>query len=81
MSLNLYWQPKQPQGQSLCKGLKFALSREYFVGNYASVTMTSADVSFLRGVIAASSDEATKADAQVLIDAIETHGTIQVWLE
>ena len=80
MSQSLYWLPKQPdRGKALGCGLKFALQSEYFDGA-SLATMTVLDIKFLRGIIAGASDAQVKKDAQHLIDAIDKHDTIEVWI-
>lgn len=79
MSTNLFWEPvKPPRGKSLGKGIKWALEREYGV----EATLTDADIPFLKGVRASQfkPDDETAQDADTLIEAIEKHGTIRIWI-
>lgn len=79
MSQKLYWEIQRPtKANSLGLGIKWAIQTEY--GGESS-TLTEADIPFLKGVRAASrQDDEMKRDCQTLIEAIETHGSVNVWI-
>ena len=79
MSTNLFWEPVRPRtAKSLGKGIKWAIQKEY--GSEA--TLTADDIPFLKGVRAGQfkEDDETAKDCDTLIEAIEKHGTIRVWI-
>ena len=84
MSMDLYWRPVIPiEGQHLSRALKYAISRELWdhdgtLGGAA--TLSTAHVGFLRGMAAAGNEEVSK-DCRTLVEAIEKHGAIVVWIE
>jgi hypothetical protein len=75
MSATLYWEPIVCRGESLGDKLKFIL-RERYQLTEGVATLTSDDVGYLRGLA-----DAGITDAAQLIEAIEKHGHIRIWLE
>lgn len=71
MSSHLVWEPALRKKQDLSTELKFALHKSY--GSPVSVTLTAADLPYLRGL-----RDAEVKDADVLMEAIEKHGEIVV---
>lgn len=70
MSSNLVWRPKKKRG-TLPKALKFVLDAQGF-----PLTMDSDDLEYLKGLRDGNVD-----GAQELIDIIEKHGRIELYLE
>ncbi len=76
MSTNLYWLPMKPQkAYDLSTELKFALRNR---DNEGCVNMVLDDqaIGYLRGLL-----DAGVKDAEILIDAIEKHGSVKVFEE
>lgn len=74
MSANLYWEPYKKRPKSLPDALRFKLRDGYGVSNEA--IMNASDLAYLQGLRDCSID-----GAQELIDAIEKHEAVRVWLE
>ena len=84
MSMDLYWRPVVPiEGQHLSRELKYTISRELWdhdgtIGGNA--TLSAEHIGFLRGMAAAGKEEVRK-DCRTLVEAIEKHGAVEVWIE
>ena len=81
--MNLYWRPLIPnRGHTLGTALKRILERRRLNGVGGCITLTYDDVAYLRGIQDASDENCgdVKADAQILIDAIDRHGTVEIWI-
>jgi hypothetical protein len=84
MSMGLYWRLVAPiEGAHLSQALKYAISRELWdhdgtLGGDA--TLSAEHIGFLRGMAAAGNDEVRK-DCRTLVEAIEKHGAVVVWIE
>lgn len=78
MSTNLYYEPTRPRKPKvLGDGLKWAI-REYY-GSDERV-FTRSDIGFIQGVKATTNSDDTKRDCATLIEAIEQHGEVSVWI-
>lgn len=79
MGTNLYWRPVQA-GHDLDDTLKFIFkSAGYFRGS-DKCTLTSDDVSFLKGINLASNDKDVITDVEILMEAIKNHGEVEIYL-
>lgn len=79
MSTNLYYEPVLPtKAKTLRDGLKWAIQKYYGREH----VFTRSDIQFLRGVAAAQfkSESETADDCDTLIDEIETHEQVRVWV-
>lgn len=85
MSTSLYWRPVpvDPSGTSLPYGLKKAVARRFWdhdgslYGDPAE--LTADDLPYLEGVRDGGGEEVA-AGAQQLIDAIEKHGRVEIFI-
>jgi hypothetical protein len=78
MSSSLVWQPKIDGGKPLPDALKYALQKRYEgLGGKSggSRTLSHRDIEYLKGL-----DDAGVKGAKSLIDAIEKHNDIEIWL-
>ncbi len=73
MSATLYWRPVSVGRQTLDDQLRFILQLEQTRGR---VRFTRTNIEYLRGLA-----DAKVKDAQTVIDAIEKHNEIELWLE
>ena len=86
MSTSLYWRLPE-RGSYLGKDLKYCIAQRYWghdgtLGGEAK-TFTVGDIPYLQGIVDAGgvvNSDASK-EAQVLINLIEKHGEVEVWLE
>lgn len=75
MSANLMWEPAKRKAKSLPSSLMYIL-RDNFGLNDGRQTWTRANVPYLTALVHARID-----GAQELIDAIEQHEEVEIWLE
>ena len=84
MSASMYWEPAKRPLVSLPYGFQRAAAPTWFRqdGSISSerYTADSSDLLFLEGMAAAGSPE-VKEGARMLIEAIQQHGQIEVWIE
>ena len=80
MSATLKWKPVRPEGKSLGDAAKF-LFRENYSLNDGNVTLSSGDVLWMRGALAATNDAELKKDLSTLIEAIGKYGAVELWQE
>lgn len=74
MSATLYWRPRRPlESKSLDDQLRFILNLD---GVSGPVPFGRSNLDYLRGLA-----DAEVKDAQTLIDAIEKHDDVELWLE
>lgn len=76
MGQNLYWRPKSNLRNDLSDALKRVLRDKRELSGAREHTYSQSEISYLRGLVDAGID-----GAQELIDAIERHGEVIVWLE
>lgn len=79
MSSNLNWEPVKRAHKTLSDATKFIFRDEW--RQPIENTLSSGDISFLRGILRASQAEEVKADMKVLIEAIEKYGEVRIWEE
>lgn len=80
MSSTFYWQPVAPQeNKSLSTSFKFLLRDSKDLSQHEQLILSSSDVPWLRGVLAATSDDYIKGDVQVLLEALETYEEVRLW--
>ena len=75
MSANLMWAPAKRDKQTLPDALKFIL-RDHCCLDSDKQTWEKDQIPYLRGLA-----HANVEGAQELIDAIDTHGAVEIWLE
>lgn len=76
MSRNLCWRPERKSYRVLSTALKWAFEkRETFDCTHKNI-LSDEDIAYLQGL-----RDAAVEDAQTLIDAINKHGRIEIWLQ
>lgn len=66
---------------SLGDGLRFAMREKYFEMSSGWITIDYSDISFFEGVAAGTGNDETKAEAQLVIELIRKHDSIEMCLE
>ena len=85
MSTSLYWRLQEDGRKSLGYQIKFYIAPEWW-GHDGSLgsdeyLVTEIDFAFLRGIIAGTNQPDVKKEAQKIIDLVDKHGPIFVWLQ
>lgn len=84
MSFGLYWEPAQPtKGISLPVGLKYILAKRFFEHDgtlRGDVFLGPGHASYLEGVRDAATSHEVRQGAEALLEAIDKHKTIRVWI-
>lgn len=84
MSFGLYWEPAEPtRGIPLPIQLKYTLARRFFDHDgtlRGDVFLGRGHVLYLEGVRDATNNSEVRQGAEALIDALEKHNTIRVWI-
>lgn len=81
MSASMSWDPviEQPTNP-LSDRVRYLLEDEYFDGE-TERELDRDHVPFLRGVMAAIADREDEQDLKEMIEAIEKHGAVRIWLQ
>lgn len=74
MSASLYWMPVEKEGAVLSDALRLALQGRYSLPS-GDARLDYEDTSYLKGLL-----DAGIADAQVLVEAIQQHSSIILFL-
>jgi hypothetical protein len=79
VSTDLYYEPvRRTEHQNLGVGLKWAIEKRFG----SQFVLTRDNIGFLEGVAAAHRDDSdTARDCEKLIEEINTHGEVRVWIE
>lgn len=77
MGMNLFWKPSAPRsGRDLPRALKYAMEKRFKFGR-EPVTVTYQDqCSYIQGLVDANVDGSSE-----LLDALCTHGAIDLWID
>lgn len=86
MSSTMRWEPAPAvHGQRLSSTFKLLVSDRWFGhdGSLGSgeIILDRQDVAFLEGIIWASNNIEIREDARTLVDRINEHGAVRVWIE
>lgn len=75
MSATLFWRPKDIGRKELADELRFILQESVLSGGPGQAVLGVVDRPYLKGL-----HDAHVKDADILIEAIERHGEIEIWL-
>lgn len=86
MSSTMRWEPVQPvRGHRLSSDFKLLISTRWFGhdGSLAQgeIVLSTSDIPFLEGIIWGSNNTTIREDARTLVDRINDHDYVRVWIE
>lgn len=81
MSSSLCWHPViEQESESLSTAVKWILEKEFMDGG-TEAELGRSSIPFLRGMMAAIRDREDAKDVQKMLEAIEKHGAVKLWLQ